>query len=1210
MALATIRCRLAKLADMRPMRNGGLPMTGVEIELLGPFGLLVDGRPLTELYSDKVRALVSYLAAESGRPHRRETLAGLLWPDYLESSARQSLSQALFALRRALARAGHDDTPWLVINYETVALSQAPGCRVDVGELEALVEACRTHVHIDPADCPDCAQRLERAASLYRGEFLAGFSLPDSGPFEEWLLLQRHRCRRRAVEALEGLAAQGERRGEAAAALGHARRWVELEPLDEQGHRQIMRLLAVAGQRAMALAQYGACREELHAQLGAEPDTRTTALYERILKGEFPPRAAHLDDLHVRPPPFLSQQEGHQPPLFVAREEELARLQAHLDQMLAGRAQFAFVAGEAGCGKTALMQELARRAHGAHAELVVATGRCNAYTGIGDPYLAFREILAQLGGEIKGPWQAGAMGREQASRLWGLLPHTCLALAEVGPDLVDALIEGEALLARAELAASSDAAWPDRLRELMAARRERPRGDIQQPALFRQLTGVLQRLARAHPLLLILEDLHWADAGSLSLLLHLGTHLAAERILIVGAYRPASLPSDAGGLHPLETIVHEIQRGHGEIVVNLDQADGQGFVSALVDAEPNTLDGAFREALFRQAGGNALFTSELLEALRERGELVSDAEGRWSLDGAVRWDRLPARVEAVIAERVGGLPHTLQEALRVGSVQGETFTAEVVARVLGAEPLAFVRALRGAAGSRHGLIAASGLGRAQGRPLSSYRFRHILIQTSLYESMEPAERVYLHEAVGDSLVALHGDDDDVMAVQLARHYEEAGDDERAVAWLRQAGQRAMRLGVHAEAKMHYDRGLELLARLPESRERDATELGLQLGVCPAILLGIGAPYPGMMAAARRALALAERLQDPASCFGAIDSLLNYFVEMGEYQEAQEAGAQLVAWAQRTEDDGLIALALSRVGWAGSYVGDWVGTLRGGEALRAYSSSDDLAARRRKLDTAWIHAGAGVHSVAAITLVTLGYRDQALARLREGVDMARELDRDELIAHVAGAVAMVYIELRDFAQALPWATESRQRAISSGVVTFRLVANAHEGLARAHLGEVQEGMAQVRDSLAQMEARGHRSFIPGVYWYLGECYLVAGKAQKALEAAGRALALATELGQGIWLAPMHLFRGQALLRVNPPDAARAAGAMWDAIGVARRQEARLFELQASVALARLWQGQGKVAEARELLQPVYDWFTEGHDMPALVEARALLAELAA
>jgi tetratricopeptide (TPR) repeat protein len=178
----------------------------------------------------------------------------------------------------------------------------------------------------------------------------------------------------------------------------------------------------------------------------------------------------------------------------------------------------------------------------------------------------------------------------------------------------------------------------------------------QQSDLFEQYTRVLQALARQVSLVLIVDDLQWADLGSISLLFHLGRQLAGSRILIVGTYRPEEIALGRDGArHPLEAVVNKFQRDFGDVAVNVDQAEGRDFVEALLDSEPNRLGPAFREMLYRQTRGHALFTIELLRGLKERGDLIQDPEGRWVQGPALDWETLPARVEAVIAERIGRL---------------------------------------------------------------------------------------------------------------------------------------------------------------------------------------------------------------------------------------------------------------------------------------------------------------------------------------------------------------------------------------------------------------------------------------------------------------------------------------------------------------------------------------------------------------------------
>ena len=272
-------------------------------------------------------------------------------------------------------------------------------------------------------------------------------------------------------------------------------------------------------------------------------------------------------------------------------------------------------------------------------------------------------------------------------------------------------------------------AWLARLGRSRLSRRAsgRWRGILSQADLFQQVTRVLQALAREHPLLLVLDDLQWADAGSIALLFHLGRRLAGSRILVLGAYRPEEVAQGREGQrHPLEPVLHEFERTWGESPVDLAQAEGRRFVERWWIASRTAWGAAFREALYRHTGGHALFTVELWRGLQERGDLLRDERGCWVEGPALNWEQLPRRVEAVIAAHIARLPREWQELLTVASVEGEEFTAEVVARVQGhATKREVLRALSGAlsAGASPGARAAACGGVGEQR-LSRYRFRH------------------------------------------------------------------------------------------------------------------------------------------------------------------------------------------------------------------------------------------------------------------------------------------------------------------------------------------------------------------------------------------------------------------------------------------------------------------------------------------------------
>jgi hypothetical protein len=312
-----------------------------------------------------------------------------------------------------------------------------------------------------------------------------------------------------------------------------------------------MQLYDGSGQPTAALRQYEEYVRLLEEELGLPPEEETTTLYEAIkakrilgphLKGEGPvsqlqpePSSQSLSPKRdeetqfekdtgeilastPRPPPFLkddSMPRETEAPLFVAREQELAQLNEVLDLALAGQGRVALVIGDAGRGKTVLAQEFTRRAQERDANLVVAAGNCNAYTGVGDPYLPFREILALLTGDVEARWAAGAISREHAQRLWNFTPYSAETLVTTGPDLIDIFIPGKGLIDRAGATAPSDATWFSQLVELAAhnGAGEAP-SNVQQSDLFEQYVKVAEALARQQPLLLMLDDLQWADSGS------------------------------------------------------------------------------------------------------------------------------------------------------------------------------------------------------------------------------------------------------------------------------------------------------------------------------------------------------------------------------------------------------------------------------------------------------------------------------------------------------------------------------------------------------------------------------------------------------------------------------------------------------------------------------------------------------------------------
>jgi len=546
--------------------------------------------------------------------------------------------------------------------------------------------------------------------------------------------------------------------------------------------------------------------------------------FRKAMSGMIQPQekllSEHLQEITPQLPTFLTEEIGAErvKPIFVSREKELARLDAFLDKTLTRNGSVVFVTGGPGRGKTALLNEFAHRSMKAHADLLVAAGNCNAYSGLGDAYLPFREVMGMLTGNVEALWSAGVIDTEHARRLWFAFPEVVQVLLERGPHLFETFVSAEELLARLTNAVPNSGNLSKSMSE-MVTRSQTRMESLEQSHLFEQFTNVLLCLAEKHPLLVVLDDLQWADESSLSLLFHLGRRLQGACILIVGAYRPEEVAlGREGKRHPLEKILSEFKGKYGDVWVDLSGAqEGESieFVDALLDSEPNRLDQDFRQALYQHTAGHPLFTIELLRALQESGELQQDEAGCWFVSSSLDWSRLPARAEAVIEERIDRLENELREILSVASVEGENFTAQVVGSVQQVSERELLRILSGELEKRHRLVREQGEQIVGLRRLSRYRFAHALFQRYLYNQLGEAERRFLHHEIGRVLEELYPGQTDEIAEQLVYHF--AGDAERERHYAIIAGERAARRFANVEALRYFSLAFELTSQdhLPE-----------------------------------------------------------------------------------------------------------------------------------------------------------------------------------------------------------------------------------------------------------------------------------------------------------------------------------------------------------------------------------------------------------
>jgi hypothetical protein len=486
-----------------------------------------------------------------------------------------------------------------------------------------------------------------------------------------------------------------------------------------------------------------------------------------------------------------------------------------------------------------LIQEFSRRAQEKHSDLIVALGNCNAHTGIGDVYHPFREIMNLLTGDVETKYSAGTISRKHAYRLWNLLPTAARAIAESGPDLIDSFVNAEALVSRLKSFDEEILQYKKKLQNMIQSKsRKEVALSLQQSDIFEQYTRVLHTIGREHPLLLVLDDLQWADAGSISLLFHLGRRIEGSRVLILGAFRPADVSFSRDGMrHPLIPVINEFERDFDDVKVEIGYKGDRHFLEAYLDVEPNQLGKAFRDTLFQQTKGHPLFTIELLKSMKERMALVLDPRNRWIEGPGLDWEKQPARVEAVIAERIGQLPAGLREILDLASVEGEVFTAEVIARVQGVNADEIVHRISQDLHHRLHLVKAEGIQHINHNRISKYRFQHIMFQRYLYNNLDESERIYHHEKVGTALEELYGDRSEMIAIQLVMHFREAKISDKEIKYLEKAAYRALRGYAYQEVNSLLTEALKLDAlKEKPSALLQRTRWEQQLGEA---LLGLG-----------------------------------------------------------------------------------------------------------------------------------------------------------------------------------------------------------------------------------------------------------------------------------------------------------------------------------------------------------------------------------
>ena len=650
--------------------------------------------------------------------------------------------------------------------------------------------------------------------------------------------------------------------------------------------------------------------------------------------------------------------------------------------------------------------------------------------------------------------------------------------------------------------------WPRRV----AGRATLP---LSQGALFDQLLRTLAAISREQPLLLLFDDLHWVDDASAAFLAHLGRELSRSRLLVLGAYRTSTVSlgrrdARSGELtrHPLAAVVNELRREKGDIVIELDRADGRAFVEAYVDTQPNRLGAPFRDALYAQTGGHALFTVESLRNLQDRGELFKDEAGRWVARESLDWGELPARVEAAIAERIERLPENSRRFLSAASVQGDDFTGELVAELTGEPVGEVIAALSGSLARQHHLVRSEGLQQVGSDPRSVYRFRHHLFQKYLYDALDRIERARWHAAVASSLARQVGEDPaarERFGARLAWHYESAGLPVQAARALLDAGRQATRVSAFREALSLFDHGLALLrsthatgpaASAAAERalaERARVEQLLQIArmVPQRVLRGSVVAEFGSAPVQVSETAAGEL--DDRTRLAALVAEAGRLIVLGQFAQILDIAERMLDLATRCGDDTFEAMARFLFGLTYHSLG---------EPIKADGYFEWVLARHTPGRWAELRVLAGFdllsHALtfSAINNLALGRLDEALARSARAVTAAQDLGDHAGLASASAVGSLALFLLRSDPRSLQERAELCFRHCEKhGFAWWQYYAAAFLGWLTVVRGEPDEGIERVQRAFAAWQATGMLLGSDGLGILLADACLEAVRKQR-------------------------------------------------------------------------------------------------------------------
>jgi predicted ATPase len=833
---------------------------------------------------------------------------------------------------------------------------------------------------------------------------------------------------------------------------------------------------------------------------------------------------------------------------LLGRDQEVGMLLERWSQVKDGHGQVVLLNGEAGIGKSRLVEAVKERVMGElHTPIEL---RCSPYY----QHSALHPMLEVLHRQLR--WRQEDSTPARVGKLESMLRRHGFSPPDVVPLFA-------ALLALP---------LPDHYAPLALS----PEGQKQKT--LETLIAWLRRETEQYPVLLIVEDLHWLDPSTLEFLSLVVEQTATMRLFALFTYRPIFHPPWAAQAHLTHLHLNRLPRHQAALMI--EQVAGG-----------KALPPEVHQQLLTKTDGVPLFVEELTKMVLESG-LLRDVGDRYELSGPLPPLAIPATLQDSLMARLDRLA-TGKLVAQLGATIGRQFDYALLQAVSPLDDATLQQALGQ-------LVESELLSQSEALPGGTYIFRHALIQETAYLSLLRSTRQQYHQQIAMALVAHFPGTVETQPELVAHHYSEAGLAAQALPYWQRAGQRAIERSANLEAISHLTRGLEVLKTLPDTPQRTQQELTLQLALGPPLVMIKGYEAREVEQAYTRAQALCQQVGDRSQRFSVLVGLRRFYFGRGQLRAAREVAEECLALAQDLRNTAFLQEAHAMLGTTLVYEGELL--------LARTHLEQGLALHPTQPGRSLAFSDSTDPEVFCLTQLSwalwmLGYPEQALARSGQACALAHKLSQPYSLAYALVFASALSMFRREAQRVQEQAEAAIAIARERGFSRWLAVGMGWRGWALAEQGAVHEGLAQLLQApavgLSQQPLR------------LAEVYSKAGQPEAGLRVLSDTLAAVSKNGERRFEAELYRLQGELLLCHAagtgdlPPAEAEAESCFRRAIEVARLQHAKSFELRAAMSLSRLWLRQSQPTAARDLLATVYGWFSEGFDTADLQEAKALL-----